>query len=226
MEKAINKKLSIVDKRWLGYNSKIKLCTIRLILYIIILVISISFLVGSEIYRDFLLNLNQKSKTELESYNNLLEKNILETKQNLKLLKKYNKKWKDIPENRLIANGISLKLINKIIGDLNKKYNIAEHNFTMTVPKKIKDQNIEDNKKINIFKSNCQLSFNISDDIRARLFVKDLKNAIYGYLTINKLSINKLRQYEFDDLVKFSNKESSGIVEVKLDFNWYAAKKK
>ncbi len=45
------------------------------------------------------------------------------------------------------------------------------------------------NKKLEIFYSNCNLSFSISDDIRARSFISDLENTIFGYIIIKNLSI-------------------------------------
>ena len=81
------------------------------------------------------------------------------------------------------------------------------------------------NKKLQIFYSNCNLSFSISDDIRARNFISDLENTLFGYIIIKNLSITKSKNYEFEDLLQLSKKESSGLIDVKINFEWYSAKK-
>ena len=78
---------------------------------------------------------------------------------------------------------------------------------------------------MDIFYSDCKIQFNTSDDVRAISFFEELKNNITGYVVIEEYLIKKNGEYTFNDLLRISKGEESGILEVSISFKWYVAKR-
>jgi hypothetical protein len=213
--------------RWNLYNKKFKKSLSRIVFYGFIAITFIVFIFGLNLYRSTLLDFDKKNITELEKYIKVIKNESRDTTNNLNLAKKYNKKWTNASKNQKNTDGISPKLINDIIGKLVKKYHIGKYDFQMSVPERLdgKKQIIGIKKTLEAFSSTCSVSFNISDDIKSVNFLKDLRSSLTGYTVISSISISKTKLYQFEDLVKISTGENSGLVNIQISFNWYTMKK-
>lgn len=222
---AIDKKKLNIQNHWKAYDKKVRNLLVKLSLYIIIFVILIIFLIGINIYRATLMDFDNKNIAELRNYISIISSQSSKINSNLALAKKYNERWQNASEEKKSTRGVEPNLINTQIFELAKKYNISKYDFTMSVPQ-VADIKIDSERKIlELFYSNCKISFNTSDDVRAISFFEDLKNNITGYVVIENYSIRKNNEYSFEDLVRISKGQGEGAIGVSIDFKWYVAKK-
>lgn len=209
---------------WHLYQKKIKLFTIRISLYIVILIILGSFIFALSLYRSELIKLDNKNIKELETYTRVIKRETSNTRNNLNLAQKYSTRWKNSSQNQKNDQGVSSILIKDTIDKLATKYNIGKYDFKMSVPQK-PENNKFSGKILEVFSSTCSISFSIPDDVRAIQFFDELQNTLTGYLIIEKLSINKQKNYEYQDLVNISKGTSFGVINISSNFKWHVMRR-
>lgn len=206
------------------YKAKLNRSIIWIVVYSIISLVFLGAIFGLNLYRDSLLDADNKNINELKNYILIIGRETSEANDNLNLARKYKERWSASTENQRNSSGINPDFINTKIEELVKKYNIGDHEFKMSVPEKVENPRFK-GKMLEIYVSNCQITFNATDDIRAIGFLNELKDSITGYMMINELSLNKLRDYVFEDMVKISNGQDPAVISSKVNFKWYVTKK-
>jgi len=214
------------EDRWSLYNAKFKKSAIRIGLYILILIIFIFFIIGLSFYRKTLLEFDNKNINEVKQYIQTIKRKASETKNNLKLARKYSARWENATDKQKTSDGINPNLINSLLEELSTKYNIAQYNFSMSVPKIIETNKLQ-GKTLDILVSECDISFDIIDDVRAISFLQDLQNNLTGYGVIKVLNITKNKEkYSYQDFVAISSGKSPALMKVTIGISWYATKRK
>lgn len=223
MSKNIFSKFNKRKNKKSGHGQRYKKIFTTITLNSFLAFILVSFYFGFAFYRSYMINLDQKNIKDLEEYVNLIKKNKEDTSKNVSLAQKYQDRWYNASSRKKSQQNIDPNLINSLIEKLKVKYDIDQFEFNMSVPKKI-DQLYSTSKSLNLFVSNCQLSFNSADDIRTIYLLKDLVRFLNGYVVINDFSIQKDKDYEFKDLLDISEGKSSGLLAISLTFDWYVIK--
>lgn len=206
------------------YKKKINRLIAKILLYVLIILILISFIFGLNIYHSTLTNLDQTNIKELENYINIIQGKTSEVSNNLSLARKYNEIWKNASEEQKSNKGISLETITLIINDLAKKYHIIKYDFKMSVPQKI-ENNVFKNKSLEVVMSKCDISFKATDDIRVMSFLEELEDKLPGYVVIRELSLNKTQDYNHSNFVSISTGGDAGAISTNISFEWYTTRK-
>lgn len=162
----------------------------------------------------------------VQSENSQIKSKTEEFKNRSIEIQKYSTLWKQIPQNRKSSDGIKMNDINTTLSKLAGKYVIHNQSIKLNVPEII-DFGPFNRKSYNTVVATSSIDFIAVDDVRALQFLDEFFKEAPGYQIITSLSLKKTRDYKNDDFIGISrNSSEAGAILGKVDFVWYAFKRK
>lgn len=140
-------------------------------------------------------------------------------------VKKYLGMWDKISDNKKITAGIRMDDVNATLNQLSRKHNITNHKITVALPKEIKT-GIFKRTTISTLHTVAFLEFKSINDLTALTFVTEFINSLPGYAVINRLTLEKEKNYQIVDLIKISTGKGVGVINGEVTISWYAFKNK
>ena len=137
--------------------------------------------------------------------------------------KKYQTLWKKLTDNKKNTGGIKMDDVNAKLVSAAEKYNITGTNIRVTLPEVLKD-GLFNRATVQVLFTTVNLTFSSVNDIKALLFVNEFIESLPGYPIITAFEIRKNKDYTTQDFIDISSGKSSGAINGKLDFFWYAYK--
>ncbi|MBL6664947.1 MAG: hypothetical protein ISQ34_03795 [Rickettsiales bacterium] len=173
---------------------------------------------------------NNKEKDILEQKLKAVKKETTQIDQKSQDLKskqreiaKYIEIWKNLEENKKSLNGIDMDEVNSMVDSLAKKYYISSTDIKLGLPEPI-NTGIFNTKKIDVLYTKTIFDFKALDDASAMSFLDEFFNNIPGYYTISNVGITRKSTLSNQDLVSISKGKFPTIIEVNVQFFWYAFK--
>ena len=141
-------------------------------------------------------------------------------------LKKYKKLWSNLADNRKITTGIKIDDVNMKLAALAEKYAITNQVVKLTLPETMKG-NLFERSTITVFSTTGNLNFQAVNDVKALSFVEEFMNSLAGYAVVTGIQIKKGdKSYTNEELIAISTGKGVGLINGKVDFVWYAFRKK
>ncbi len=174
----------------------------------------------------FIFNLNNISLQKIRQIKAETGITKAKTAQNNKKLidiAKYEKKWTNLSDKEKSTRTIKSTEVKEIVDALSKKYHIKDMQFAMQVPQKLNKGQFKKG-SIEVYLTTGKISLGSTDDIKALKFVQELSTTLPGYMIIEKLSLNKNKEYTEREFVALSQTGSISKVRTRIQFHWYSKK--
>ncbi len=173
-------------------------------------------------------NLVKESKNKIDKANQEANSFIAETaliESKFSEVRKYQKLWTEISNNKKSMNGIKIDDINNNLKKLSENYNIYDPSIQVSLPENLND-NIFNRPSISVLFSKINLNFSAIDDVSAINFINDFVNSFYGYGVVVNFTIKKSKKYSAQDLVNITKGTPSASISGQAEIYLYSYKDK
>lgn len=132
--------------------------------------------------------------------------------------------WENLSDYQKAMKGVQITRAESVLTALYEKYHLNNVSTTFSAPALLDIPEMKKELVLVEVSDTNSMSFGVYNDQQVYGFIEELRKTFPGYIKITNLSLTRVENISQTSLRRISEGETPPLVNVKIDFVWYALK--